>query len=140
MLILSANLNFFSFYISSNIFVSLKNLIIFSTSQLFSSSVLMSPWILYFFLLALYWRQFCRQCFIVSLWFQHAAFLHVSCSFFDIKCPWVNIVSPIRIPLSLTSIFPTAIACARTFVFFCCIHHQKVINLLGENNFILEKD
>ena len=42
-------------YISSNISVSLKNLIIFSTSQLFPSSVLMSPWILYFLLLFLYW-------------------------------------------------------------------------------------
>ena len=38
-----------SFYISSNIHISPKNLIIFYTSQLFLSSVLMSPWMLYFF-------------------------------------------------------------------------------------------
>ena len=45
--------SFSSFYISSNITVSLRNLIIFSTSQFFPSSVHMLPWILYFFLLSL---------------------------------------------------------------------------------------
>ena len=43
-----------SFYISWNIFVSLRNLITSSSSQLSPNSVLMSPWILYLFLLSLY--------------------------------------------------------------------------------------
>ena len=63
--------------LSSLYFISLKNLIIFSTSHSFSSSVLMSPWILCFFLLSLHWEQSCRQCIIVRLWFLHAAFPHV---------------------------------------------------------------
>ena len=62
-------------YISSNIPIPLGNL--FSKSQFFPSSILMSPWILSFFLLCLHWRQFCKPCFIVSLWFPHAAFLLV---------------------------------------------------------------
>ena len=104
MLILSAIPHFFSFYISSNISVSLRNLIIFSTSQLFSSSNIMSHWILHFFLLSLHWRQSCRQCFIVSIWFPHAAFLQVGGgSFLDIRCLWVSLECPICILLSLTS-------------------------------------
>ena len=82
-----------SFYISSNI----------SISQVFLSSTLMSPWILYFFLLSLHQGQPCRKCFIVGVWSPHAAFLHVGgFSFFDIECAWVNLVCPIRILLSLT--------------------------------------
>ena len=65
-------------YISSNIPISLRNFIIFSTSQSFLSSVLISPWIFCFFLLFLHWPQTCRQYFIVSLWFLHAAFSHIS--------------------------------------------------------------
>ena len=42
--------------------------------------------------------------FFVSLWFKHAAFLHVTCwLFLDIKNPWVSLVCPIHILFSLTS-------------------------------------
>ena len=95
-----------SFYISLNIFVSLRNFIIYSTSHLFPNIALMSPWILYFFLLSFHMEQSCRQCFIVSIWFPHAAFLQVGGgSFLDIKCLWVSLVCPICILLSLTSYF-----------------------------------
>ena len=71
-----------------------------------SSSVPVSPWILYFFLLSLHWGESCRQCFIVSIWFSHAVFLQVGGgSFLDIKCPWVSLVCPIRILLSWTSYY-----------------------------------
>ena len=126
---------FFSFYISLNISVSLRNLIIFSASQLFYSSVLMSPQILYFFLLSIHWGQFCRQCFIVNLRFLHAG----CCSFLDIKCPWVNLVCPIRclcspcifLRLQLTSVallLSLSRCCCHLYVslpipqcFFCCV-------------------
>ena len=46
------------------------------------------------------------QCFIVSLWFPHAAFQHVGCwLFLDIKCQEVSLVYPIRIFLSLTTYY-----------------------------------
>ena len=90
--------------LSSLYFLSLRNLIIFSISHSFPSSVLKSPWILCFFLLSVHWGQTCRQCFIVNLWFPQAAFLHVGCySFIDIKGQWINLVFPIHILLSLTS-------------------------------------
>ena len=70
-------------------------------SQSFPSSILMSPWILCFFLLSLHCGQSCRQFFIV--WFPHAAFLHVGCwLFLDTNCLWVSLVCPICIILSLT--------------------------------------
>ena len=93
----------YSIYISLNISVSFRNLVIFSTSQWFPSSALKSPWILNFFLLSLHWGQSCIQCFIISLWFLHATFLQVGGSFLDIKCPWVSLECPICILLSLTS-------------------------------------
>ena len=93
-----------SFCISLNIPVSLWNLIIFSTSHFFPSSVLISPWILCFFLLSLYWRQSCRQCLYVSICFLHAAFLQVGGgSILDIRCPCDSLEYPIRFLLSLTS-------------------------------------
>ena len=77
-------------YISSNIPIPLKNLIIFSTSQSFLSIVLMSHWILCFLLLFLHWGQSYKHSFLVSLWFPHAEFLYVGCSlFFDINFLWV---------------------------------------------------
>ena len=69
-------------FINSNIPIPLKNLIFFSTSKSFPSSVLMSSWILCFFLLSLHWGQSCRQCFIVSPWFPHTAFTLVGCWLF----------------------------------------------------------
>ena len=60
----------------------------------------------------LHWGQSCRQCFIVSIWFLHAAFLQVGgYSFLDIRGPWVSLVCPICI-----LVLPTAIVC--TFPFF----------------------
>ena len=91
------------FYISSNIPISLRNLIIFSTSQSFVVMSLCHSGYC-FFLLSLHWGQSCRQFFIVRLWFPLAAFPHVGCwLFFDIKWPWVSLVCPIRILFSLTS-------------------------------------
>ena len=76
------------FYLFVIQFTQRQNLIIFYISQLFPSNVLISPWILYFFLLSLPWGQSCRQCFTVSIWFLHAAFRQVGgFSFLDIKCP-----------------------------------------------------
>ena len=73
-----------------------------TTSQSFPS-VLMSLWILCFFLFSLHWGQCCRQCFIVRFWFPHAAFSHVGCwLFLDIKYPWVSLECLIHILLSLT--------------------------------------
>ena len=63
----------FSFYISSNISVTLRNLIIFFTSQRFPSYVIMLPWILYFFLLSLH----CRQCFIKKYDYDLLAFFFI---------------------------------------------------------------
>ena len=50
-------------YISSNFSISLRNLIIFTTSQSIPSSVLMSPWIFYFFLLSLLILLIMRHCY-----------------------------------------------------------------------------
>ena len=95
---------YFSFYISSCISVSFRNLITFTTLKLFPSSVSMSPWILYFFLLSIHWGQFCRKFFIVSICFPHAAFLQAGGgSFLEIRCPWVSLECPIRILLNLIS-------------------------------------
>ena len=78
----------------------------FSTSQSFPSSILMSPWILCFFLLSFHWGQSCKQCFIINLLFPHAAFPHISgCLFLNIKCPWVNLVCSMCILLGLTSYY-----------------------------------
>ena len=91
-----------SLYISLNIcFLKKPHHFLYFTT--FPSSVLMSPRILYFFLLFLHWGQSCRQYLIVSFGCPHAAFLHVTCcSFLDIRCQWVNLVCQIRILLSLT--------------------------------------
>ena len=95
MLILSA----IPYFIFTQTSVSLRNLIILFTSQFFPSRLL---WIFYFFLLFFHLGQSCRQCFIVSIWLPHTAFLQVGgCPFFDIKCPWVSLLCPIRILLSL---------------------------------------
>ena len=97
---------FYHPYISLNIPISPRNPITFSTSQSFLSSVFKKfyPGYCIFFLLSLHWGQSCRQCFIANLWFQHVAFPHVGgWLFHDIKYPWVNLVFPIRILISLTS-------------------------------------
>ena len=91
--------------------ISIRNLIIFSTSESFPSSVLMSPWILCFFLLSLHQGQSCIKCFIASLQFPHAAFLHVCCQLFhDIKCLWVSLVSVSNTyPTQFDLVLPTVI-------------------------------
>ena len=71
-----------SFYISSNISVSLRNLIIFSTSQFFPSSVPMSPWILYFFLLSHYWGSLVGNILLLVFGFH---MLHLVLNGFIIK-------------------------------------------------------
>ena len=50
------------------------------------------------------WEKLQRYYFIVSVWFPHAAFVHVGCwSFLIIKCPCVSLMCPIRSLLNLTS-------------------------------------
>ena len=76
---------------------SLRNLIIFSTSQSLSSSVFILLWIIYFFLVFLQWGHSLKHCLIVIVWFPHPAFLHVGWwSFLVIKCPSVSLVCPIQ--------------------------------------------
>ena len=55
---------------SSYISVSIRNLIIFSTSQFFPSSVPMSPWILYFFLMSLHWGSLASNVLLLVFGFR----------------------------------------------------------------------
>ena len=76
--------------LKANIPISLKNFIIFSTSQSFPSSVLMSPWILYLFLLFLHWGA------VLQVMFYCQALVSTCC--ISTCC---SLVCPIRILLSL---------------------------------------
>ena len=53
-------------YISENILILIRSFIMFSTSQSFPSSVLLSPWILCFFLQSLTWWQSLVSIFFIS--------------------------------------------------------------------------
>ena len=94
----------FHLYISSNIPISLRDLIIFSTSQFFNCSVLMFPLMLYFFLLSLHWGNLIGDILLLVSGIHILHFPHVGCWWFlDIKCLWVSLMCPVCILLSLTS-------------------------------------
>ena len=68
------------------IYISLKTLITFTTSQSLPSNVFISSWILYFLLLYFYWGTP-----IGNVWFQYDIFLHIVCwSFLNIKCQCIQ--------------------------------------------------
>ena len=67
----------------------------------FSISVFISLWVLHFFCC---WGHSSRQYLIVSVWFSHTIFVHVSYwSFINIRCPHVSLVCPIQILIKLSS-------------------------------------
>ena len=87
-----------------NNFISLRNFIIFSTSQFFPIVIFILYLILYSFLVVPPLRQSSRQYFIVSVWFLHVVFLHVGCwSFLALKYPWNSLVCPMQILLNSNS-------------------------------------
>ena len=117
-----------SFYISSNISVSFRNLI-FSTSQLFPSSAFKSPWILYFLLLSLHWGQFCRQfliviegikffilcqkfleyiCYLLSISFYSIMFNRLLLLWFSLSKAYILLVNCVLICLGLLNLFSSA--------------------------------
>ena len=71
--------------ISSNILISLRKLMIFSTSQSIPSSVLMSPGILCFFLLFLHCEQSCRQVLLLASGFHILHFCMLVAYYFSIS-------------------------------------------------------
>ena len=89
-------------YSSSNISVSFKNFIIFSTSKSFSVELFFYRHVYYIFLMSFYRKHSSRQCYVFRVCF-HMCMLIDCWSFLDIKCPWVSLVCPIRSLLSLTS-------------------------------------